>query len=143
MSASRGPQDPLYAKYSCKEREQPLGSGAFGTVLIGTRRVDSRNYALKFVDSREAEWQREYQLLSEMRHDNVLRVVEMFEAHGPQRPMTGVIVTELCDWDLHTFLHHRSGKVTQKVAHGISRDIAMGFGVHTPDGNNTPGRQAT
>ena len=96
MSASQGPQDPLLAKYSFKEREQPLGSGAFGTVVIGTQRVDSRNYALKFVDSREAEWQREYQLLSEMRHDNVLRVVEMFEAHGPERSMTGLADHRQC-----------------------------------------------
>ena len=136
-AAAQG-QDPLLARYSIT-RGEALGSGRFGQVFVGTRHEDGRNYALKFVDSREAEWQWEYQLLSEMSHDNVLRAVEvMWESCT-----TGVIVTELYDMDLHTFLRHRSGKVTQKVAHGISRDIAMGFGVHTPEGNNTPGRQAT
>ena len=125
-AASQG-QDPMLAKYSFKKWELPLGSGAFGKVVVGTRRVDSRNYALKHVDSREKGWQREYQLLSEMRHDNVLRAVQMFEPHS-WRPTAGVIVTELYDMDLHKFLLRRSGTVTQKVARGISRDIAMGLG---------------
>ena len=62
-----------------------------------------------------------------MRHDNILRAVEMFEPHS-RRPTTGVIVTELYDMDLSKFLLRRSGTVTQKVARGISRDIAMGLG---------------
>ena len=126
VAASQG-QDPLLAQYSIKSGERPIGSGAFGQVFIGTRRVDGRNYALKHVDSRDEEWQREYQLLSEMRHDSILRAVEMFEPHS-RRPTTGVIVTELYDMDLSKFLLRRSGTVTQKVARGISRDIALGLG---------------
>ena len=99
-------------------------------MYIGARRVDGRNYALKHVDSRDAEWQLEYQLLSEMRHDNVLRAVEMFEPHS-RRPTTGVIVTELHDMDLSKFMRRRSGTVTQKVARGISREIATGLGTYT------------
>ena len=82
---------------------------------------------MKHVDSSGAEWQLEYQLLSEMRHDNVLRAVDMFEPHS-RRPTTGVIVTELYDMGLSKFLLRRSGMVTQKVARGISREIAMGLG---------------
>ena len=40
--------------------ERSIGSGAFGQVIIGTRRVDGRNYALRHVDSRDEEWKREY-----------------------------------------------------------------------------------
>ena len=117
----------MLAQYRYKKGEKSIGSGGFGEVVIGTRRVDGRNYALKHVDSRDEEWQREYQLLSEMRHDNVLRAVEMFEPRA-RRPTKGVIVTELYDMDLSKFLLRRSGTVTQKVARGISREIAMGLG---------------
>ena len=79
------------------------------------------------MDSRDEEWQREYQLLSEMRHDNVLRAVEMFEPHS-RRPTTGVIVTELYDMDLRRYMQGRPGKVAEKVARGISRDMAKGLG---------------
>ena len=61
----------MLAQYSIKKGERSIGSGAFGQVIIGTRRVDGRNYALKHVDSRDEEWKREYQLLSEMRHDTI------------------------------------------------------------------------
>ena len=59
VAASQG-QDPLLAQYSIKKGERSIGSGAFGQVIIGTRRVDGRNYALKHVDSRDEEWKREY-----------------------------------------------------------------------------------
>ena len=37
-------------------------------------------------------------------------------------------MTELYDMDLSKFLLRRNGTVTQKVARGISREIAMGLG---------------
>ena len=57
---------------------------------------------------------------------NVVRAVEMFEPHA-RRPTTGVIVTDLYDMDLSTFLQRRSGIVTQKVAWEISRQLATGL----------------
>ena len=119
VAASRG-QDPLLAHYSFKKDAESIGHGSFGRVFIGRRHVDNRNYALKHVDGTDAELQLEYQLLSGMRHDNVLRAVELFEPHG--RRQKGVIVTELYDMDLSAFLHRRSGTVTQKVAREISRE---------------------
>ena len=75
-------QDPLQAKYSLEQGDEFLGGGGFGQVFTGTRLVDGRNYAVKFVDSRDARWKQEYQLLSGMRHDNVLRAIEMFEPNS-------------------------------------------------------------
>ena len=63
-AVSRG-QDPLQAQYTWIEHNV-IGSGTFGKVVAGTRRVDGRNYALKHVDTTCAEWQLEYQLLSGM-----------------------------------------------------------------------------
>ena len=125
-AASQG-QDPLLAQYSFKKGEPSIGSGGFGEVYIGTRRKDGRNYALKYVDTRDAQWQQEYRLLTKMKHDNVLRAVEMFEPHRERR-WTGVIVTELYDMDLSKFLLRRPGGLPQKVARGISRQIATGLG---------------
>ena len=130
IAVSQG-QDPLLAQYSFKTGEPAIGSGGFGEVYIGTRLADNRNYALKYVNSREPLWQREYRLLTEMRHDNVLRAVELFEPHPDERRRTGVIVTDLYDMDLSKFLLRRPGGLPQKVARGISRQIAMGLG-HVP-----------
>ena len=116
----------MLAQYSIRRGDLAIGEGGFGQVFIGTRHVDGRNYALKHVDSRDMEWQREYRILSTMKHDNVLRAVEMFEPH-PRRPATAVIVTELYDMDLSKFLRRRSGAVTVKAARGIVREIAMGL----------------
>eukprot|EP00974_Lingulodinium_polyedra_P117017 11161460-Lingulodinium_polyedra.AAC.1 len=73
VASSRG-QDPLQAQYTWCPRKD-IGSGAFGKVVEGTRLVDNRNYASKHVDATEVEWRFEYELLSDMRHDNVLRAV--------------------------------------------------------------------
>ena len=115
----------MSVRYCIKKGVAAIGSGGFGKVYIGTRCVDNRNYALKYVDATGEEWQREYQILSAMKHDNVLRAVEMFEPNA-RRPTTGVIVTELYDMDLSSFLHRRSGVVAEKVAREISREIATG-----------------
>eukprot|EP00974_Lingulodinium_polyedra_P091754 8893018-Lingulodinium_polyedra.AAC.1 len=72
-ASSRG-QYPWLAQYTWCPRKD-IGSGAFGNVVVGTRRVDNRNYVLKHVDATEVEWWLEYELVSEMRHDNVLRAV--------------------------------------------------------------------
>eukprot|EP00974_Lingulodinium_polyedra_P055117 5300853-Lingulodinium_polyedra.AAC.1 len=51
-ASSRG-QDLLLAQYTWCPRKVK-GSGVFGTVVVGARRVDNRNYALKRVDATEA-----------------------------------------------------------------------------------------
>ena len=115
----------MQAQYTWSEHKV-IGSGTCGKVVAGARRVDGRNYALKHVDTTCAEWQLEYQLLSGMGHPNVVRAVDMFEPHA-RRPTTGVIVTDLYDMDLSTFLQRRSGIVTQKAAWEISRQLATGL----------------
>ena len=125
VASSRG-QDPLLLRYRSGKGGKSIGCGSFGKVFIGTRLADNRNYALKYVDVADEEWQLEYELMNVIRHPNVAKAVDMFEPHA-RRPHTGIIVTELYDMDLSSYLRRRSGRVTQKVARDISRQLGRGL----------------
>ncbi|XP_033744357.1 serine/threonine-protein kinase Nek6-like [Pecten maximus] len=94
-----------------------LGEGAFGKVYLVTDKLNPTNqYAMKVINlSKSPEEERELalkeaRLLSDFKHDNILRYVESFEEAGAL-----CIVTEFCDGgDLSQYLEGRKGKALQE-----------------------------
>lgn len=66
--------------------QQVLGSGGMGTVYLGTCREDGRTVAIKTIHSGRAEekniarFRREYRVLSQLNHDNIIKVFDFYTA---------------------------------------------------------------
>lgn len=97
--------------------KKTLGEGAFGKVYLVTDRLNPQDqYAMKVINlSKSPEEERELALkesrvLSDLRHENILKYVESFESDGNL-----CIVTEFCDGgDLSQYLEGRNKKSLQE-----------------------------
>ncbi|XP_071153761.1 serine/threonine-protein kinase Nek3-like isoform X1 [Mytilus edulis] len=89
--------------------EKLLGEGSFGIVYQITDIETNKKFALKRIDfgdqeSEREQAKREADLLSNLRHDNILQYVESFEEDDSL-----FIVTEYCErGDLETYLEYKS-----------------------------------
>eukprot|EP01029_Cantina_marsupialis_P007159 TRINITY_DN1791_c0_g1_i1.p1 TRINITY_DN1791_c0_g1~~TRINITY_DN1791_c0_g1_i1.p1 ORF type:complete len:324 (+),score=99.40 TRINITY_DN1791_c0_g1_i1:115-1086(+) len=83
MSYLRIPEtDALRAKYNLGKE---LGSGTFGVVKEGIRKVDGAKFAVKCVSKRhlsmedEISFRREVEILESLKHDGIVRLIEVFD----------------------------------------------------------------
>ena len=127
LASSQDQDDPLIEAYSTSASTSAIGAGSYGLVVLRRRRSDNECHALKFVDAMlNPKWMREYTLLRDLCHPNVVRVVDVFRPVLPLRPQ-GVIVFVPADMDLAAFLERRSDRVSVEAAQTIIKQACSGL----------------
>lgn len=58
-----------------------LGRGAYGSVIVGTKKVNSREYAIKFIEkvARIKRVEREVKILTDIDHGNIVRLYSLYD----------------------------------------------------------------
>ena len=93
---------------------RPLGSGSFGKVFLGRRRVSDKRYqtlAVKFArDANSAELKREFDMLRDVAHTGVAVAIDFLDGEGlkqlhePYRKYGAALLMEAASSDLASFL---------------------------------------
>ncbi len=119
----KGHTDPLKQAYTWRKRV--LGEGTYGQVVLGWHRASGTTHALKFADTRGTEWEREYEVLQQLQHENIMKMLQVF------LPCEGrayvVIASPAADTDLQTFLDKRSGEIGEDAAQIIGTQMCQGL----------------
>lgn len=115
--------DPLWNAYCVSTSEKALGRGSYGRVVLHRRRSDRVQHALKFVDpNNDPSWKREFDILQQVAHENVIQVFAVFQPEAPARP-EGVLAMRAADIDLHRFLERRPQGVPEDMAQQVAKQV--------------------
>ena len=124
---SHGDEDPLSVRYDVL-RHDFLGQGADGFVVRGVHRASGEWHALKFMSRKAYDADGEVKALQNIKHYNVVEVLDVFAAAPPERPWVVMAMPE-ADFSLMAYLGKSKGtaRLTGHVAIDIAQQILCGL----------------
>ncbi len=118
-----GQTDPLKQVYTWKKRV--LGEGTYGRVVLAWHRESGQKHALKFADTRGTDWEREHEVLQQLQHESVMKMLQVFLPCEGRAEV--VIASPAADTDLHTFLAKRGGEIGEDTGQTIGTQMCQGL----------------